>query len=364
MSWEVPSKLRRLGVLPLIGLGIALFMVGLKLALLGTRDLRLAVLINSALVALLACIFVLPQLIVRSRTTASLSGINSESERARLEDERLKLQNEVRTSLLQAFGGIALILGVLLTWQQFRTDRQQLQSQLALTRQGQIAERYSHAVDQLGSSKPETQLGGVYGLEAIAKQSRGDRQMVFETLAAYLRTCVPRGEDKEPQGRMIKPLEERAPGAQAAMRVLGRRRVVPGDPILHLQFLDLRRVDLGFADLAQADLSHSDMERSFLLRARLRNVRLDHARLKTAYLAHAGLAHAHLYDTDFRDAIANHADFHGAYLVQADFRGARLHDANFSGADLSDADLRGALATARTIWPVGFDPVTAGVHLV
>jgi hypothetical protein len=127
-------------------------------------------------VFLLGCVFVLPRHFAPTRPASSLEGLEAE-ERLKLEDERLKLQNDIRMAMLQAIGGAAVLVGVFLTWQQLQGDREQAQTdreQAAadrdVTRQGQVAERFTRSIDQLSSEKFEVTIGGIYGLEQIAKQ--------------------------------------------------------------------------------------------------------------------------------------------------------------------------------------------------
>jgi hypothetical protein len=53
--------------------------------------------------------------------------------------EGLKAQNEVRTTLLQGLGGVALLMGAYFTYRQLHTAWE-----------GQITERFTRAIDQLG----------------------------------------------------------------------------------------------------------------------------------------------------------------------------------------------------------------------
>ena len=55
------------------------------------------------------------------------------------------------------------------------------------------------------------------------------------------------------------------------------------------------------------------------------------------------------------------ANLSWANLEGADLDGADLSVANLEGADLNGADLTEAKADDYTTWPVGFDPVAAGV---
>ena len=90
-------------------------------------------------VVLFLFVFVVPRWFVPARSAASLAGVEDPAARGRLEDDRLKLQNDVRIGLLQAVAGVAVIAAVVVTWQQLETDR----------------------------------LGGIYGLERVAARASG-----------------------------------------------------------------------------------------------------------------------------------------------------------------------------------------------
>lgn len=46
-----------------------------------------------------------------------------------------------------------------------------------LSRQGQFTDRYTKAVEQLGSNKPDVRIGAIYALERIAHESRRDQAL-------------------------------------------------------------------------------------------------------------------------------------------------------------------------------------------
>jgi hypothetical protein len=171
------------------------------------------------------CLWVLPaQLVARDTAAVKLTP-----------DQRASAVTSARTTLVQGLVGLAALAGIFVAWQQLqadreqsRTDRQQLREQLTLTRQGQVAERFTRAVDQLGSDKLEQRLGGIYGLERIAKESPdgGTRLVVAEVLTAYVRQHAPR------RPKLATPTGPPAPDVQAIMTVLGRRTTEPTDPCL------------------------------------------------------------------------------------------------------------------------------------
>ena len=73
----------------------------------------------------------------------------------------------------------------------FRVSSQTLQ---ANTRQ-QTSDRFVKAIEQLGNddTSPDVRLGGIYGLEQLARDSPSDHPAVFDVLAAFVRGHVPAG---------------------------------------------------------------------------------------------------------------------------------------------------------------------------
>jgi hypothetical protein len=57
--------------------------------------------------------------------------------------------------------------------------------------QGHITDRFTKAVEQLGSDKMAVRLGAIYALERISKDSPRDHWSIMETLTAYVREHAP-----------------------------------------------------------------------------------------------------------------------------------------------------------------------------
>src|SRR3954464_8467582 len=93
-----------------------------------------------------------------------------------------------KKDLTQAFGfimaGVAGVAGVYFAWRNLQSIRENMQ----LTEQGQITDRFTRAIEQLGSEKIEIRLGGIYALERIANDSpERDYNAVIRILVAYFR---------------------------------------------------------------------------------------------------------------------------------------------------------------------------------
>ena len=255
-------------------------------------------------------------------------------------DARLKLQNDLRTTALQAIAGLAVLAGAVLAFQQLTADRQQATATQELTRQGQASERFTRAVDQLGSDRPEVRLGGIYGLEQIAQQAPDNRLAVAEVLVAYLHRTSPR--PANPTTQPAESLRDRAPEVQAALTVLVRRRPLFNDPRLDLSELDLRGAEVS----GQLVLVNN--------RFGLREGDLRGADLRGTDLRDARFFGVYLYEADFRDA-----DLRGADFERVNPPGNDASDDSYPGqlppldpldAGIESADFRGALVDSSTKW--------------
>jgi len=255
--------------------------------------------------------------------------------------EALQAQNDLRTTLLQGIGGLFLIAGVVATWRQVQLTRHQLD----ILREGQITERFTRAIEQLGSDNLDIRLGGIYALERIASSSDAERGPILEVLTAYVRghsPWPPAGWEygavtpPEPDERHLASLQFRKPDVQAVMSILGRREAGDGDDELLLARVDLRRAYLRRAGLERANLRNSS----------LRGVQGRKARLRGAVLK----------QSDLTKAFLDGADLRGAELQRADLTGANLSGADLRGAALDGAILQGVVTDERTRWPDGFTP--------
>ncbi|MFD3840274.1 pentapeptide repeat-containing protein [Streptomyces sp. NPDC058642] len=280
----------------------------------------------------------LPQMIYPPLTSRELSQLPSADKRVDLQQAQARVQNEFRSQLLQAMGGVVVVTGAVAGWRQ-----------LQLNREGQITERFSRAIDHMGSDTLDVRLGGIYALERVARNSPDDRQAISDILCAFIReharwqVGVPDGpEHPTPTVDVQMPwLTTRSPDVQTALYVLGRRSAHPREHTLYLSRADLRRAELSQAQLATVNLRHTNLSRAYMPDSNLEhgdltNADLRHANLRRACLAHANLCDAHLQH---------------AYLDHAVLRGADLRGANLAGAVLDGTDFTDARTDHTTTWP-------------
>ncbi|MFF4490332.1 pentapeptide repeat-containing protein [Streptomyces sp. NPDC001544] len=297
--------------------------------------------------------------------------------------DRLNAVNNVRTTLLQTVGGAVVLFGAYATWRQLRVS----QDGLHATREGNVTDRFSRAVDQLGSDKLDVRIGGIYALWRIADHSVRDHEAVVSIMAAYLRTHLP-WPPQEPgvppadaSINSVLPLETRAADAQTALTCLGVLRREPRPEWLNVSLTDLRRADCDGLWLQEVNLDGTCLEAASIYQVNLSKASLIAANLRHAELGTSILHQVRCIEADLRGARLvkadlREADFSRADLREANLRKVRAHGAVFAGADLRMADLRGcdlsravlreaslegALASDLTIWPNGFDAQAAGV---
>ncbi|MEU5848926.1 pentapeptide repeat-containing protein [Saccharopolyspora shandongensis] len=207
------------------------------------------------------------------------------------------------------------------------------------TQQQQLTERFSKAVEQLGTpGNLEVRIGGIYSLERIARDSEPDHPTVINVLATFVRenTKILR----DPQGNC--PNQPVATDVQTALTVLIRRDSAWDDPASPLDFTDacLQRAVLTDLVAPRADFSRADLTDAILTEANL-----TRATLRGADLTDAILTDADLTDANFADLDPCGADPCGADLTGADLAGADLTGAVLTGADLTGAVLIGTTLT-------------------
>ncbi len=259
---------------------------------------------------------------------------------AKVED----LRAEARRTGLQALLAIAVIGTGYLTWRRVTAMEQQVK----ISESGQVTERFTRAIDQLGSKEMTIRLGGIYALEAIYRDSEDERQAAVEVMSAFVRTGA-----TAPSRVDLDETEKPEPDVQATLSVLGRLTKFGGT---HIHSPDLSWAQLTGAELYGVDLGGANLYSADLHGAHLHGANLIGANLTDAYLIGANLIGANLTDAYLIGANLSGANLSGAYLSGADLSGADLSGAYLSGADLTGANFTGAGYDDRTRWPTGFEP--------
>ncbi|MCZ8291652.1 pentapeptide repeat-containing protein [Microcystis sp. LE19-59.1C] len=273
---------------------------------------------------------------------------------------------DVVKTIISALGLIATLLaGIGLIVNYFNS-----QAEMQLTQQRLITERFSKAVEQIGSGKEEVVIGGIYSLERIAKDSREDQWTIMEVLTSYIRKNSPipsNIQQLEPAARekALEKLPSVSIPVQAALTVIGRRKVEnvqAGDNLAEttdpnkIKILDLSRTNLRGANLNRANLNRANLDGANLNGAKLWVAYLNGANLNGANLNGAKLWVAYLNGANLNGAYLNGANLNGAKLNRADLNRAYLNGADLNGAYLNGAILNGANLYGAILWGAEVDP--------
>jgi hypothetical protein len=149
-----------------------------------------------------------------------------------------------------------------------------------LSHTGQLTDRYSKAVEQLGSDQIEVRLGGIYALERLMRTARPTSPRSWRPSPPSSVSTRPTRPHRPASSVMVGwPGSRRATApptagqprqdVQAVLTVLGRRRPVDDERPIDLSHTTLRGVVLGGAELTDAYLAGTDLTGAHLAGAEL-----------------------------------------------------------------------------------------------
>ncbi len=220
-------------------------------------------------------------------------------------------------------------------------QRTEFTEQNRIAAQGQVDERFSRAVEQLGHAAQAVRMGGLYGLEQIAREKEEYRRQIFEVLAGFVRARATieyeenkKDEKSPPVAKRAKPRPQKI-DVETAIKILARsakedeRWVEDGEIFL---------IDLSGTDLRDLILTGQHLDRFDFRGARLSDentgINLIKATLSGANLILATLTNARLEEAVLTGAYLAHATLTGAHLDSATLTGAELYEANLTDTDL------------------------------
>ena len=272
--------------------------------------------------------------------------------------ELIQAESDSRKTWSQGFGILGGILLLFFTWRR-----------IEVAKEGQITDRFTKAIDQLGAKDQNGQkandvrLGGIYALERIAKDSKKDYWTIIEVLTTYVRENSPRTTETEEESELITFqdgtiwYEDPAPAdIQAILTVLGRRKGIYKKD-------EDNYIDLNHSNLQKIVVPNANLEGAYLWGVNLHRARLWKCNLKGARIMESNLTNAFLIEANLEKALLVRANLSNAELRNANLRDAGFLEANLEGCHLESADLRGALrltieqlSEVKTLYKAKIDP--------
>ncbi|WP_433518636.1 pentapeptide repeat-containing protein [Nonomuraea sp. CA-143628] len=284
-------------------------------------------------------------------------------ERAELHSAARDSRRQLIATVLQIGTTIGVLGGLLLTAQglaqtakSVEASREELliaRKGLEVAQKGQVTDRFTRAVEQLGSASMDVRIGAAYALENIGRDVPDYRQTTVDVLASYV-VGNGRTSTKKNYGQ--------ARDVRTMLTVLGRVR--PANP--KQEWIDLSHAKLGDADLSNAYLPRARMYGTVLSGAALFDADLSGSVMpfsdfSSAWLTNTKLARANFNLADLTKASLENADLTDTIFYAADLRGADLTGATLTGTNFKRANLTGAKGlppTARLKKIVRWDPQT------
>jgi pentapeptide repeat protein len=224
-----------------------------------------------------------------------------------------------RGRLLTLGAGLFAAGALIFTGRNYKVARETLE----VTERGQVTDRYTKAIEQLGSKGLDVRIGGIYALGRIARDSPTDHSAVMDVVSAFIREHS--HEVWPPPKPNVESDRRTRPDVQAALTVIGCRD----------SGYDRGPIDLQNAILSGANLKH----------AILSGANLSDADLSSAFLDEADLSGAYFYGTVFTGAYLRQANLTDAILTGPDPNQADVTSAYLEAATLTDANL------TRAKWP-------------
>jgi Pentapeptide repeats (8 copies) len=271
-----------------------------------------------------------------------------------IEKDKTIIKNGTYATLVQSIGGLALLLTAYVGYRNFRIGEQNLkvaEDNLKVTQDKQVTERFSKAIEHLGSDKIDIRLGGIYALEQIAIDSPEKYHWTtVEIMSAVIREKSPHIVDIRKQTKVTVPKVD----IKAVAFVLSRRSVErdPQGKFINLEWVNLVEIEIeSSGNFNNCNLAYTNLTRAILNGSKLRKAILTgsiliHAKLRGVDLTGADLSGKNLPGSYMgiyeNGANLSYADLSEANLTKANLSCTDLTRANFSRTNLSDADLTGA----------------------
>jgi uncharacterized protein YjbI with pentapeptide repeats len=218
------------------------------------------------------------------------------------------------------------------TWNQLSATRESI----SISQQTLITDRYSKAIDQLGSENSQIRLGGIFALEKLSSSSKDYTSVVNNVLATYIR--------QKSRDTGSNTFEE----IQAALNIISFKETnrdysIDDSHGVNISHSLLTSFNFDNAILSHAKMISSDFSESSLVNADLSNVSGLEADFSKTNLTNSNLSQSNFYGGIFEQSILKGAIIKNSNLQLTNLREANLINCDFTGSDLSDADLHGSI---------------------
>jgi uncharacterized protein YjbI with pentapeptide repeats len=288
---------------------------------------------------------------------------------------RAAVQSEGGSPPWLLVSGLAAAPSLLLTWWwrtcHKDTDVTHKEAEIAAAQRDERFRRFIEASKSLSDTSVPVRLGGIYALERLARDSKGDFPRIQELLCAFIRT------GKKRLGQCSTDIASAfAVFARLAEVIREKGGEIDYDESLrHQQTLrhDLSNASLNgvrsyipllpFVNLNGASVMDSAFTGGVLAHAKFRSANLSRTTFSAAFLRQADFTSSTCVGTDFAASDMSEAVLCGADLTNAIFDGCDLNGADLEGAVVVGASFKRAYYDNKTKLPAKLDPKSCGMVL-
>ena len=284
------------------------------------------------------------------------------------------VNKETEATIISIVSGVIAIVGLILFYQRLKKQEEQID----LQRKQRTDDRFTTAVELLGSSETSARTGAIYSLYHLAIEDKKYRKEVAQILCSHIRSKTNEPDYKEEH--KDRPSNE----IQSTIDLLLKNQ--DGNKGLYCQDFakekNFPQANFEYAYLVKADFYEAQCQGAIFNRAQCQGAKFyeaqcqganftfaqcqgacfyhaqcqgayfsvaqcQGAKFSTAQCQGAGFNHAKCQGTDFRFAECQEANFNeaqcqGAIFNQAQCQGAGFYHAQCQGADFSVAQCQGA----------------------
>lgn len=252
------------------------------------------------------------------------------------------LKSEDLRNLIFLVGG--LTAGIIAAWRAQVADKQ-----TQINEQSQITERFTRAVDQLGSENLYMRIGALHALERIGRDSENDVVAILRLLSNFVRSQS----SSQKTSHILHGGDAPAPldaveGLAVIIRLAGKyeqllRNEERSIVNLHASYLP-HLTDFGGMSFFRFDFTRCNLSQGFFLGSNFEGADFLRAHLNNAWLEHCNFRH-----TQFDKAILDGAHFGGADMTEAILWSAVCNGTDFSAAkNLTTEMLKNIIYDAKT----------------
>ncbi len=265
-----------------------------------------------------------------------------ENEESQLLIEIFKVSISLLGTIATLMAGIAVYFNIMIAQRSANFTKTKFDQDNLLNQERLITDRFSQAIEHLGSEKLEMRIGGIFALERTVNGSRDYHWQVMEILTAFV-------SNSSIISRRNNCSSSAEADIQSAITVIGRRHqnLDPNNRCLQLFEaelfgVNLYQLDFCKANFYKANLICSSLNKVRFVEANLKEANLAGSVLKEVDFSRAKLLKAIISSSKLRTRLFQTCSLEGADLQQAELENIEGYRANLLNSNLSRANIRNA----------------------